>query len=531
MYDERDGIIENDGTGAEGVPADKAEGITAPQTEDRANTESPYGTRSAQASQNPYGGVYGNQGGTYGQAPYNAQPPRGTATPPPQNRYTYYSDGSYRYSTPASPSAGYGAQGASGGKSKATVVLAVLVAVLFVGVLALGAYILLGDDRENGGDGRLPAVLDGDSTAESLGGEAKDESIFESVPEIVTVAPVPDESYDSLVELYNKCSPSCVSIICTVEYNGGFFGVQVGKSLGSGFIVEGKDPKSGKMQSYIITNHHVIDGAKSITVRFYDDSEYDATLIGSDEMTDIAVLSIDKKDMIPLEIGDSDELNVGEWVVAIGTPSDEELAGTMSYGIVSGVDRDIQITNDYGTVIKTMTVIQTTATLNPGNSGGPLINMAGQVVGINAMKLAEDFEGIGFALPSTSAMTIINSLIAYGEVVDRNDSFAVGAAKLGIQGGTVTDAVREEYRLSDDCPDGVLVTTVNRGTAVYEAGLSAYDIITAFDGVEITTIEQLQEALTKAGAGKTVEMTFYRMGRKGETGAYHTIRFVLDSAS
>lgn len=531
MYDEKDDVLkDNSEEEAATATADKAEGAAASASENAGTADTPYGTQAPQGAQNPYGSVYGTQGRPYGQSPYNMQAPRGTATPPPQNRYTYYSDGSYRYSSPAAPTGSpYGASAPKGGKSKATVVLAVLVAVLFVGVLALGAYILL-DDRQSDDD-RLPSLLDGNIQTASDGAEEREESVYESVPEVVTVAPVPDESFDSLVELYNKCSPSCVSIICTVEYNNGFFGVQMGKSLGSGFIVEGKDPKSGKMEKYIITNHHVIEDAKSITVRFYDNSEYTATLIGSDEMTDIAVLSIDKDDMIALEIGDSDSLNVGEWVVAIGTPSDEELAGTMSYGIVSGVDRDIQITNDYGTVIKTMTVIQTTATLNPGNSGGPLINMAGQVVGINAMKLAENFEGIGFALPSTSAMTIINSLIAYGEVVDRNDSFAVGAAKLGIQGGTVTDAVREDYRLSDDCPDGVLVTTVDRGTAVYEAGLSAYDIITSFDGTEITTIEQLQEALSKAGAGKTVEMTFYRMGRRGEAGAYHTIRFVLDSAN
>ncbi len=453
---------------------------------------------------------------------------------PPSDRYTCYSDGSSRnYSSSYSPNgAPYGyTRSTTAPKAEKSVVGIVLVSVavtVLIGALVWFVAVygpkFLGSVNVNQSD-------DEESLAVSASGVEKlNNTEYESIPEVVTINPMPEEGYDSLVELYNKCAPSCVSIISTVEYFNGFYS-QEGVSLGSGFVVEGTDPETKKSAFYIITNHHVIDGAKTIDVKFYDDSTYTATLIGSDEMTDIAVLSIEKTDLVPLRFGNSDELRVGQWVVAIGTPSDEEFAGTMSYGIISGVNRDLQITNSYGSVIKTMTVIQTTATLNPGNSGGPLIDMTGQVVGINAMKLSENYEGMGFALPATSAKNIINSLIAFGEVVDRTDSFVVGSAKLGITGATVTDDIKDDYRLGDDCPDGVLVTNVSRGTAVYEAGLSIYDVITEFDGKKIETIEELQEAIKDAGAGKRVNLTFYRPGRLREEGSYHTITFVLDYAN
>lgn len=480
-----------------------------------------------------------------------------TAAPapvPPQSRYTYYSDGSRRYTSAEGAYTGYTPNGSPycgtpvrhspppPKKSVATIVLASLVAVLLVACIGLGIWFLLGELKEDANDNGQGAgaseVLADDSDTKNKGNAQKENEVA-SVPERVTVTPTPDDSnvnpipeenFDSLVELYDHCAPACVSILCTVEYNNGFY-VQEGVSLGSGFVVANTLEGDDKSDYYIITNHHVIENAKSIEVKFYDDSTYTATLVGSDEMTDIAVLTIEKEDLVALDIGDSNSLKVGEWVIAIGTPSDEEFAGTMSYGIVSGINRELQITNSYGTVVKTMTVIQTTATLNPGNSGGPLINMEGKVVGINAMKLSEEYEGMGFALPSTSAINIINSLIEHGKVVDRTDSFVVSAAQLGITGTSVTEDIIDAYNLSDDCPHGVLVTNVSRGTAVYEAGLNIYDIITEFNGVKIETIEELQAELKKSNAGTEVSMTFYRLPRRNEEGGYHTINFVLDSAN
>ena len=457
---------------------------------------------------------------------------------PPVNRYTCFSDGSNKNTcqppqqpiySPNGSLYGYSQSSAAPKASKTSKVLITVSLVLAAAIIVVGgifAWKHLPDWTD------FDAFdVDADSSINIEGGSDQINKFFdESIPDVVTVSPIPDEHYDSLVELYNNCAPSCVSIVCTVEYSYGFYN-QEGQSLGSGFVVEGTDPETKEKECYIVTNHHVIDGAKDIKVKLYDGSIHEATLIGSDEMTDIAVLTIEVDDLVPLEFADSDYLMVGQWVVAIGTPSDIEFAGTMSYGIISGIKRNLDITNSYGSVVKTMTVIQTTATLNPGNSGGPLINMSGQVVGINAMKLTQDFEGMGFALPATSATTVINSLITYGEVVDRTDSFVVGPAKLGITGGTVTDEIREEYKLGEDCPDGVLVTNIQRNAAAYKAGLNIYDIITEFNGKEITTIEGLQAALKEAGAGTKVTLTFYRPGIESENGTYHDISFTTDSAS
>lgn len=454
---------------------------------------------------------------------------------PPRSAYTYYSDGTSKYNPPKNhkdPGVTFTDPFARTRMPKSTVVLISLSAFLLVLAIVLASVIVIynKDDDKAVADGEQSTTIVDDKGTDSQPDGTPKKELPKDLPGIVTTAPVPENSYDSLVELYNECSPSCVTIICTVEINYGYY-VREGQSLGSGFIVESSLEGEYEDQKYIITNHHVIEGAKDITVRFYNNEEYEATLIASDPISDIAVLTIEKEDMIPLEMGDSDELYVGQWVVAIGTPSDAELAGTMSYGIVSGVNRKLDITNDYGTVIKTMTVIQTTATLNPGNSGGPLINMAGQVVGINAMKLSSEFEGIGFALPSTSAADIINSLIVYGDTSGVEQGFAEGAAQLGITCIEVTDDVIDQYRLGDDCPKGIMVAQLNPGTAVYEAGLSQYDVITSFKGQEITKFDDLKSLLNEANAGEMVEMTFYRPNRRGGTGTYYTVNFKLDYAS
>ncbi len=403
--------------------------------------------------------------------------------------------------------------------------VAVLVTALVLGGIGIGTYCAidsLSDDSDNT-----------KSHGSGIKTESTDVETSKEIPEIIKENPLPGESYDSLVELYEQCSKSCVSIICTVEYevNYGFYkDTQIGTSLGSGFILEGE--KNGNKQFYIITNHHVVEDAKSIEVKFYDSEEtHKAKLIGSDSATDIAVLTIEKTDLVPLKIGDSDACKVGQWVVAIGSPMDIELEGTMTYGIISGLDRKLDITNDAGTVVKTMSVIQTSAEINPGNSGGPLLNMAGEVIGINAMKSSQEYEGLGFALPATQALNVINQIIVNGRVTDRNDSFVTSAAQLGITGATVNEQTRTTYRLSNSCPDGVLVITVNRGTAVYEAGLSIYDIITEFDGEKVTSIEQLKELIAKHNAGEKVEMTFFREARNAnDKNEYITVSITLDGA-
>lgn len=437
----------------------------------------------------------------YGNQPYGVQPPQySIPTPPPQKK--------------------------KGKAGKVILIIALSIAILFsMGVFSV--YVvpnLTNYPEEEDNDIYDSSAPERPSNPENSVGQEDEgdgsSSDDVSVPESVPVQPMPGETYDDLVSVYENCVDSCVTILCDLGFQG--------QSLGSGFIIEAV--KDGEKGFYIITNHHVVEDANNIKVKYNDGKIYEATLVGSHALSDIAVLTTVRTDVKPIAMGDSKALKVGQTVVAIGTPSAEELQNTMSYGIISGLNRELQMTNDYGTVTKTMTVIQTTATLNPGNSGGPLINMAGQVIGINAMKLMQDYEGIGFALPSTEASYIISSLINFGKVIEDGNSFVSGTAQLGIQGYTVTDSVRRQLSLGDDCPDGVVVINVSRGTSVYEAGLSIYDVITEFNGTEVKDIETLKELLSKSKAGATVTLKFYRIGRRGEESKTHTIEFKLDSA-
>ena len=453
-------------------------------------------------------------------------------TPDGSRPYIPNNPQSAAYTAPQYGQPPYGAPPVPPKKSgKGAMVLGIVLALLLgVSATVFAIYVLPKLlDNPSGDDNISSSAPDDSHVGQFDNSDTESESVADetSVEEIITINPLPGETYDDLVAVYESCSDSCVTILCTVEINTGFY-PHTGQSLGSGFIIEGE--KDGEDGFYIVTNHHVIDGATEIQVKYNDGKLYKATLLGSDELTDIAVLKTDRTDVKPIEMGDSKNLKVGQTVVAIGTPSAEELQNTMSYGIISGLNRDIKMTNDYGTVVKTMTVIQTTATLNPGNSGGPLINMAGQVIGINAMKLMQDYEGIGFALPSTEASYIINCLIQYGKVIDNGESFVSGTAQLGISGYTVTDSIRDQFDLGDDCPDGVVVINVSRGTAVYQAGLSIYDVITEYNGTKITSIEELKGLIEKSKAGAEVSLTFYRLGRRGEESGYHTIKFKLDTA-
>ncbi len=314
-------------------------------------------------------------------------------------------------------------------------------------------------------------------------------------------------------ELYEECSVSCVSIICTSKDYSGY-------TLGSGFVLSA--------DGYIATNHHVIEDADKITVQFYDGTEYEADLIGSDSVTDLAVLRIEAKDLVPAQLGDSTKVSVGEPVVAIGTPYDITLKGTMTSGIVSGLARDVECTDDMGNVVKTMTLIQTDTPINPGNSGGPLFNMNGQVIGINTLKLMDEFEGIGFSIPITDAIKVFEILVEYGQLPDYGDTdFVKTSPKLHITVMSVSDARNTpEYGkfIDKNAPDGVYVVSVSPGTAIYEAGLEIYDIITEFNGVTLNGREDLATELAKYSAGETVTIKVYHRGE------YKTLTFKLDKA-
>lgn len=285
----------------------------------------------------------------------------------------------------------------------------------------------------------------------------------------------------SLQEIYKKCIGSVVSITASA---------QSGKSSGTGIVLSA--------DGYLITNHHVIENAQVIAVQTSDDRQFQASIIGSDEASDLAVLKVESDDLQPAEFGDSGKLAVGDRVVAIGDPLGAQLRGTMTSGIVSAINRDLEV-ND-----RTMTLIQTDAALNNGNSGGPLINCYGQVIGINTMKLRSYYsttaEGLGFAIPMAVAKPILEELMENG--------YVAGRPAIGISYDTLPLAFRIYYNL----PEGVYISAVYDGSDAQAKGVAAGDIITAVNGTRVTSIDELNRVKNQFTAGDSITLTLYNGG-------------------
>ena len=285
----------------------------------------------------------------------------------------------------------------------------------------------------------------------------------------------------SLQEIYKKCIGSVVSITASA---------QSGKSSGTGIVLSA--------DGYLITNHHVIENAQVIAVQTSDDRQFQASIIGSDEASDLAMLKVDATDLQPAEFGDSGKLAVGDRVVAIGDPLGAQLRGTMTSGIVSAINRDLEV-ND-----RTMTLIQTDAALNNGNSGGPLINCYGQVIGINTMKLRSYYsttaEGLGFAIPMAVAKPILEELMENG--------YVAGRPAIGISYDTLPLAFRIYYNL----PEGVYINAVYDGSDAQAKGVAAGDIITAVNGTRVTSIDELNRVKNQFTAGDSITLTLYNGG-------------------
>ncbi len=307
-------------------------------------------------------------------------------------------------------------------------------------------------------------------------------TIVQSPAGIPTVASDEDGAL-SLQEIYRRCIGSVVSIVTVTPS---------GKASGAGIIMS--------EDGYVITNHHVIESAQAVSVLTSDNQEYAASVVGSDETSDLAVLKVEAEGLQAAEFGDSSVLQVGDSVAAIGDPLGTALRGTMTDGIISAINRDLTV-ND-----RTMSLIQTNAALNNGNSGGPLINCYGQVIGINTMKMSNFYslsatvEGIGFAIPIDTAKPIIDELIEKG--------YVSGRPAIGIDGETLPATYRIYYRL----PQGIYVTRVYRNSDAAAKGVSEGDIITAINGVSVTTMEQLNRVKNQFTAGQTITLTIYRGG-------------------
>lgn len=276
----------------------------------------------------------------------------------------------------------------------------------------------------------------------------------------------------SYSEVYQKNIPSVVTVRASLS------GVY---SVGTGIILTA--------DGYILTNSHVVDDAYAVTVVLNTGEEEEAVLVGRDKETDLAVLKIEADHLTPAEFGDADDLVVGEEVLAIGNPLGEQLKGTLTNGIVSAINRDVSVEGYM------MTLIQTTAALNSGNSGGPLINLQGQVIGINTVKMMSDYdtiEGLGFAIPVNTAKPIVEELIAQGYLTER--------LTIGI------------YGMASAQPAGVLVSSTVSGAGAEAAGIQAGDVITAVNGTAVTSVEDVNAIKEGFAPGDYLDVTVDRDG-------------------
>ena len=279
-------------------------------------------------------------------------------------------------------------------------------------------------------------------------------------------------------------------------------------SEGSGVIYEKKDGKA-----YIVTNNHVVEGSDALEVILSDGSKVSAKLVGTDETSDLAVLSIDgsKVDTVA-SFGDSSAIKAGQTVLAIGSPLGSEYATSVTQGIISATSRTVDVSDEQtGQVTGQATVIQTDAAINSGNSGGPLINLNGQVIGINSMKLSgtsnsnATIEGMGFSIPSNEVVSIINQLVANGKVV---------RPALGIEARDLSSVSASQQssllKVPASVTNGVVVAGFTSTSIAKKAGLKQYDVIVAVDGNAVDSVATLHTQLYKHAIGDTISLTYYR---------------------
>lgn len=295
-------------------------------------------------------------------------------------------------------------------------------------------------------------------------------------------------------EVYSMNVNACVGIATQITTN--VWGqVASASASGSGFILTS--------DGYVVTNNHVVEGATSVTVKLYNGEEYDAEIVGTDEMNDVALLKIDATGLQAVTIGDSDQIEVGEEVIAIGNPLGE-LTFTMTAGVVSALDREI---NTDG---KPINMLQTDVAINSGNSGGPLFDMNGNVIGITSAKYSgstssgASIEGISFAIPINDALRVVYDLQQYGHVT--------GRAYLGVTVKDLDGTTASTYGL----PTGPMIRTVEEGGCAEKAGLQEGDIIIGFNDAEISSYTDLVAALNKCRAGDTATIKVYRAGAEVE---------------
>lgn len=372
------------------------------------------------------------------------------------------------------------------------ILVAVISSIFGGGVVFAGFQLLLPAIQPAVGSYFGATAQTGDSTSASNNGVYKKVEIAKSDSPITAIA--------------EKVSPSIVGVKITVKPQGGgfFFDTpQSGTGEGSGIII--------REDGYILTNNHVVESALEgnsnklatgsqiqVILPSQKDKPYTATIVGRDVDSDIAVIKIDAKGLPAAELGDSDKLKPGELAVAIGSPYGLDYMSSITSGIISGLNRTIQMDNG-----NSLTLIQTDAAINPGNSGGALCNSQGQVIGINTVKIsATGFEGLGFAIPINHAKEISQSLIDY--------KYVKGKPYLGV---SIDQRFNADVAKQYSVPNGLLVYEVTPLSAAYKAGIKNGDIITKFDNVDVKEFKDLEGQKNKHKAGDKVTVVVYRDGK------------------
>ena len=294
-------------------------------------------------------------------------------------------------------------------------------------------------------------------------------------------------------------------------------------ATGSAFVY-----KTDDNYGYLLTNHHVVDGATKVTVTMSNDTEAEATVLGGDEYLDLAVLRIDKSNVTMVaNIGSSEDVKLGDTIFTVGTPMGEEFQGTVTSGILSGKDRMVSVSTSNNTFEDyteysndwVMRVLQFDASINPGNSGGPLLNVNGEVIGICSLKLAsEEVEGMGFAIPIEYAMNHIETL-EKGE--------AISWPVLGVSMVNASDSAglyRNRIMIDRNITEGVVVVQAEKGSGAYDAGLTTGDVITKIDGKKVEDAAYLRYELYQHQAGDTIQVTYIRDGEE------HTVDVKLSAS-
>ena len=428
-------------------------------------------------------GAYSPQGQPHPQGPYQQYGSSGGWQPPERPPQTGYQWDFAQYDS-AMP------QGARKRRARGLVVFAVSLLCLFsVGIVGVFGYNIiwaLTDTAPSAGltdqeTGEPPA----DSQAPPAGsGESGFSISVESRPPSGDYMPSVGERM-TIPQVARAVRPSVVGVVNYQESH-----LFVPTTGGSGIIIS--------EDGYIVTNAHVVEFADSLRVVFDDDTDVEAFVIGVDNRTDLAVIWVDRTGLPAAVFGDSDQLEVGETVIAIGNPGGLELAGSVTKGVVSAVNRVV------ATPFSSATYIQTDAAINPGNSGGPLCNEFGQVIGINTAKIVEiGYEGIGFAIPIADAIPIIEELIANGRVT--------GRAILGISVEVVTETAAREQ----GWPPGVQIRSIN-SDELAARGVQRGDIITHIDGERTLNLNDVIEILATKRAGDVVSLTLHRPALVGE---------------